>query len=350
MEYLGDIWFVLWGVLWGVYFALDGFDFGIGMLAPVLGLSSEKEKTAMHLVTGPVWDGNQVWLITAGGVTFAAFPLAYAVMFSSLYTALLLLLLMLILRGAAAELRQQSSHPTWRTVWDLIVAGASFVAALLLGVAFSNIFRGLPLDANHIFQGCQILGFTSNTLSLLHPYCLLGGALFVVMFLVHGALYLSWRVSGDLSTKALLTAKVLWPAFLCLFLLYVVLTFAWAGLWVNYAASPLLLGLPLACAVSFLASGHQLYRGGPDGNAKGAFIYSGVGIITLALTGVMGIYPNLLPSRLNPHGALTVANAASTPKTLLIMLVVALIFVPTVIIYQWWAHRRLTYRLNAEYE
>ncbi|MDR3038083.1 MAG: cytochrome d ubiquinol oxidase subunit II, partial [Candidatus Adiutrix sp.] len=247
----------------------------------------------------------------------------------------------------AAELRHQSRGKTWRTTWDFIVAGASFLAARLLGVAFSNIFRGLPLDANHVFQGCEIFGLTSNTLSLLHPYCLLGGVLFVVMFVTHGALYLSWRVSGDLSNKAFLVAKVLWPAFLFLFLLYVVLTFAWAGLWVNYFASLLLLGLPLACAVAFLASGHQIYRAG---NAKTAFVYSGVGIVTLALTGVMGIYPNLLPSRLDPLGALTVANASSTPKTLLIMLVVALIFVPTVIIYQWWAHRRLVHRLNPEYE
>jgi cytochrome d ubiquinol oxidase subunit II len=333
--------------LWAIYFALDGFDFGIGMLVPVIGLGSASERDAMHLVTGPVWDGNQVWLITAGGVTFAAFPLAYAVMFSSLYTALLLLLLMLILRGAAAELRHQSQSPLWRQSWDCILAGASFLAPLLLGVAFSNIFRGLPLDADHFFRGCEVLGLTSNTLSLLHPYCLLGGVLFVIMFALHGALYLSWRVSGDLSDKSIIVAKTLWPIFLVLFLIYVVLTFAWAGLWVNYVTSPLLLGLPLACAVAFLAGGHQLYR---TPNTKSAFIFNGLGIITLTLTGVMGIYPNLLPSRLDPAGALTIANASSTPKTLGIMLVVALIFVPIVILYQWWAHRRLAYLLNAEYE
>jgi len=345
--YLGDIWFFLWGLLWGIYFALGGFDFGLGLILPVLGLGSEKERNTMHLVTAPFWDGNQVWLITAGGVTFAAFPLAYAVMFSSLYTALLLLLLMLILRGVAAELRPQSQCRLWRQSWDCLGAGAAFIAALLLGVAFSNIFRGLPLDADHLFKGCEIMGLTSNTLSLLHPYCLLGGLLFVVMFAVHGALYLSWRVSGDLSAKSLLTAKVLWPVFLVLFLLYVVLTFAWAGLWVNYAAQPLLLLLPLVCAIAFLAGGHQLYR---HSKAKAAFIYNGLGIITLALTGVMGIYPNLLPSRLSPAGALSIANSSSSPKTLAIMLCVAVVFVPVVILYQWWAHRRLAQRLSAEYE
>lgn len=338
MEYLADIWFILWALLWGIYFALDGYDFGIGMLVPVLGLGSEKERETMHLVTGPFWDGNEVWLITAGGVTFAAFPTAYAVLFSSLYTPLMLLLLALILRGVAYEFRHQLSGLGWRHFWDLTGAGCGFLAALLLGVAFSNLFRGLPLDAGHMFQG--------NILNLLHPYCLLGGVLFVLMFLTHGAIYLAARVSGDLEKKARLTAKAVWPLFFVCFLLYVVLTFFWAGLYRNYFTQPLLLALPVACLVAFVASGYTLYR-----NEKTAtsFSYSGLGIILLALTGVMGMYPNLIPSRLDPAGALTIFNAASTPKTLLIMLVVALIFVPIVIIYQWLVHRKLAEKLNPEY-
>ncbi|MGL4209837.1 MAG: cytochrome d ubiquinol oxidase subunit II, partial [Candidatus Adiutrix sp.] len=251
MEYLGDIWFILWGLLWGIYFALDGYDFGIGMLLPVIGMNTEKEREVMYQVTGPFWDGNEVWLITAGGVTFAAFPLAYAVLFSSLYTPLLLLLLMLIMRGVAAEFRHQWNQRHWHLFWDLTRAGAGFVAALLLGVAFSNIFRGLPLDANHLFQG--------NILNLLHPYALLGGLMFVIMFLYHGAVYLAWRVAGDLSQKAALMAKIIWPVFFLTFLLYVVLTFFWAGLYENYLASPLLLALPLICVVAFVASAYFLY-------------------------------------------------------------------------------------------
>ncbi len=188
MEYLGDIWFFLWALLWGIYFALDGYDFGVGMLLPLIGLGSGKESETMHQATGPFWDGNEVWLVTAGGVTFAAFPLAYAVLFSSLYTPLMLLLLALILRGVAAEFRHQWPNRAWQGFWDLCAAGSGFLAALLLGVAFSNIFRGLPLDYNHIFQG--------NILNLLHPYALLGGILFVLMFALHGALYLTFRVSG----------------------------------------------------------------------------------------------------------------------------------------------------------
>ncbi len=338
MEYLGDIWFFLWALLWGIYFALDGYDFGVGMLLPLIGLGSGKESETMHQATGPFWDGNEVWLVTAGGVTFAAFPLAYAVLFSSLYTPLMLLLLALILRGVAAEFRHQWPNRAWQGFWDLCAAGSGFLAALLLGVAFSNIFRGLPLDYNHIFQG--------NILNLLHPYALLGGILFVLMFALHGAIYLAFRVSGDLETKAVLMAKVLWPLFMLCFLLYVALTFFWAGLYRNYVDMPWLLILPLGCAASFLASGHFLYR---TGNMLKAFLYSGAGIIFLALTGVMGIYPNLLPSRLSPLGSVSIADAASTPKTLLIMLVVALIFVPIVILYQLWVHRKFSDKLNPEY-
>jgi cytochrome d ubiquinol oxidase subunit II len=292
----------------------------------------------MHQVTGPCWDGTEVWRLTAGGVTFAAFPLAYAVMFSSLYTPLMLLLLALLLRGTAAEFRHQLTGSGWRAFWDLAVAVCSFLAALLLGVAFSNLFRGLPLTADHLFQG--------NILNLLHPYALLGGVLFVLLFMTHGAIYLTGRVTGDLSNKALFTARMLWPLFFLAFLLYVVLTFFWAGLIQNYLASPPLLALPVVCLVSFVISGHLLYR---KDKIEASFRYSFLGIVTLALTGVMGMYPNLLPSRLDPAGAVTILNAASTPKTLLIMLVVAVIFVPLVIIYQWWAHRKLAEKLDPEY-
>ena len=336
---LASIWFVTWALLWGIYFALDGYDFGIGMLLPIIGMSTEKERQTMHLVVGPFWDGNEVWLITAGGVTFAAFPLAYSVLFSSLYTPLLLLLLMLIMRGVASEFRSQLEYSAWKLFWDITIAVCGFGAALLLGVAFSNIFRGLPLNAEHVFQG--------NIINMLHPYCLLGGVLFVLMFMTHGALYLCSRVVGDLFTKARLMAKILWPIFMLCFLVYVVLTFFWVGLIQNYLASPLLLALPVFCVICFVTSGYTLYCK-PDKMGT-SFVYSFAGIISLTLTGVMGIFPNLLPSRLDPAGAVTIFNSASTPKSLLIMLGVALVFVPLVICYQWWTHRQLAEKLNSEY-
>ncbi|MDR2353232.1 MAG: cytochrome d ubiquinol oxidase subunit II [Deltaproteobacteria bacterium] len=346
MEWLLVVWFILWGVLWGVYFLLDGYDFGISMWIPLLGASSERERTAMYQATGPFWDGNEVWLITAGGVTFAAFPLAYAVLFSSLYTPLLILLFCLILRGVIYELRFQWENRYYRITCDGIGVVASLVAVILLGVAFSNLFRGLPLlyDATEKFYM-----FQGNILALLHPYCLLGGVVFVLLFLVHGALYLAWRVEGDLHKKALYMAKLTWPIFLIAFLVYVALTFFWAGLIKNYLNSPLLFVLPLACTVSFLLSGYYMYFKNSPG--KGVLASCG-GILTFTLTGVIGMYPNLIPSRVMPFEAnsLSIFNSAvvSSFPTLKIMLGVAGVLVPIVIIYQIWAHKRLSWPVKAD--
>jgi cytochrome d ubiquinol oxidase subunit II len=337
------IWFIVWGVLWGVYFVLDGYDLGIAMWVPLLGASSEKERGAMHQATGPFWDANEVWLITAGGVTFAAFPLAYSVLFSSLYSPLMILLFCLILRGVCSELRFQWDNLEYRWVCDGLIALTSLVATVLLGVAFSNLFRGLPLEYD---PQSQFYMFRGNILNLLHPYCLLGGVVFVLMFLVHGALYLAWRVTGDLRNKAVYMSKTVWPIFLLLFLVYVVLTFAFAGLYANYFSAPPLLALPLLCAVLFLLSGWELYK---KENAAKSLLYSCGGIFALTMTGVVGMYPNVIPSRLAETGSVTVAAAASSTPTLTIMLVVALVFVPIVVIYQVWAHRKLAVTINADY-
>jgi cytochrome d ubiquinol oxidase subunit II len=209
-------------------------------------------------------------------------------------------------------------------------------------VAFSNLFRGLPLEYD---EATQFFMFRGNILNLLHPYCLLGGVLFVLMFLVHGALYLAWRTVGDLRNKAFYLAKATWPIFLVVFLAYVVLTFAWAGLYKNYFASPLLLALPLLCAVLFLLSGFQMYV---KNNVGKSLLSSCGGILTLTLTGVLGMFPNLIPSRLVASGSLNIVNSASSAKTLTIMLVVALIFVPTVIAYQIWAHKKMAVTVRVD--
>ncbi|MDR1167010.1 MAG: cytochrome d ubiquinol oxidase subunit II [Deltaproteobacteria bacterium] len=346
MEWLQDVWFVLWGVLWGVYFLLDGYDFGVSMWLPLLGASSEKERTAMYKATGPFWDGNEVWLITAGGVTFAAFPLAYAVLFSSLYTPLLILLFCLILRGVIYELRFQVENRYYRLACDGLGVVASLVATILLGVAFSNLFRGLPLeyDASQNF-----FMFRGNILNLLHPYCLLGGVLFVLLFLYHGAVYLAWRVKGELRNKALYMAKLVYPIFLVAFLLFVALTFFWVGYFDAYLKSPLLFALPVLCAVLFLASAYYLYFKNGVGRA---ILSSCGGILTMTLTGVMGMYPNLIPSRLGDMAAnsVSLANGSSTSPTLTIMLCVAGVMVPVVIIYQIWAHRTLSWTVESDYQ
>jgi len=186
------IWFAIWGIAWAVYFMLDGFDLGIGMLLPFLG-KSESDKRVLINSMGPFWDGNEVWLITAGGVTFAAFPRTYAVMFSGLYTPLMLLLFALILRGVAFEFRGKILSETWVKVWDTCLVVGSFVPALLLGVAFANIFAGIPIDREGIFQG--------NLLTLLNPYGLAGGVLFVLLFVVHGALWLATKLRDKLGKR-----------------------------------------------------------------------------------------------------------------------------------------------------
>ena len=194
------IWFILWAVLWAVYFMLDGFDLGVGILQKFLG-RNEAERGAIIRTIGPVWDGNEVWLLTAGGATFAAFPTTYALMFSYLYTALLLILFSLIVRGVSVELRGKEEGAAWRSRWETAFFVSSFLPALLFGVAFGNIFQGLPMDAD---------GYHGNLFTLLNPYGLLTGVFFVLLFIMHGALWIGFKTTGDLSKRASGLANKLW--------------------------------------------------------------------------------------------------------------------------------------------
>lgn len=319
------IWFVLWGVLWAVYFLLDGFDLGIGILAPFLG-RGETEKRVMYNAMGPFWDGHEVWLITAGGVTFAAFPTTYAVMFSALYTPLLLLLFGLILRAVALEFRGKVDSEGWKKAWDACLFIGSFVPTLLLGVAFANIFRGIPIDGEGIFHG--------NLFTLLNPYGLLGGVLFVLLFLLHGALWIAIKAEDALQQRAAAVAGGIWWALLVCAVLFLGASWFATPLWGNYLSYPALFILPLLAVAALLAT--RLFI------AKQrwwlAWGASGLTIVTATLYGVVGLYPNLFPSSLDPAHSLTIFNSASSPLTLKIMLVVALIFVPIVIVYQVWSH------------
>ena len=207
-------WFVLWAVLWAVYFMLDGFVLGTGMLHHFLTRNDQEKKILIRTV-GPVWDGNEVWLVTAGGATFAAFPTTYALMFSYLYSALLLLLFSLIIRGVSLEFRGKIENDRWKKAWDMGIFIGSALPALLLGVAFGNIFSGLPMDA---------AGYHGSLLSLLNPYGLLTGALFVLMFLTHGSLYVSVKTEGELCDRSTALAGKLWFAELAVAVLFLVAT------------------------------------------------------------------------------------------------------------------------------
>jgi cytochrome bd ubiquinol oxidase subunit II len=322
---LETIWFAIWGVAWAVYFMLDGFDLGLGTLFPFLAKSETDKRTIVNAM-GPYWDGNEVWLITAGGVTFAAFPRTYAVMFSGLYTPLMLLLFALILRGVAFEFRGKEDSDAWRRTWDCCLVVGSFVPALLLGVAFANIFAGIPLDAQGLFLG--------NLFTLLNPYGLLGGVLFVVMFAVHGAVWLAAKSEGDLQARAARTAKALWLALAVVAVAFLAATWSATSLWQNLLAKPYLLVLPLVTVAGLFLT--RLYM------AKGAWwrtwFASSALIVGAALFGVAGLYPNLLPSSLDPAASMSAFNSASSPLTLGIMLGVVLVFLPVVIGYQIWVY------------
>lgn len=318
-------WFVLWGVLWGVYFMLDGFVLGIGVLHNFLGKNDPERRVIINTV-GPVWDGNEVWLITAGGATFAAFPTTYALMFSYLYTALLLLLFSLIVRGVCFEFRGKVDSAAWKKGWDWAILVSSFLVALLFGVAFGNIFAGLPMDAS---------GYHGSLLTLLNPYGLLTGVLFVLLFTIHGALYLSVKTVGEFSRRAHEAADRIWPFLLVTAVAFLIYTKFATKLYDNYMANPILLAAPLI-AVAALLSIRLLTA---KGKLLAAFAASCATILMVVSTGVIGLFPNLIPSSIDPNSSLTIFNSSSSPYTLRIMTVVAFIFVPIVIAYKIWVYR-----------
>ena len=270
------------------------------------------------------------------GVTFAAFPTTYAVMFSTMYSALMLLLFALIVRAVAFEFREQLDSDAWRAFWDYCLAIGSFLPALLLGVAFANIFKGIPFDQNGIYQG--------TLFTLLNPYGLAGGVFFVMMFLVHGALWLAIKSEGTLHDRAASTAAKLWPVLLVVAVFFLVFTAFQTKLYANYLSSPLLFVVPLIAVVALL--GTRFYM------AKRqwwkAWFASCLTIVGATLFGVIGLFPNLFPSSIDPAFSLTVTNSSSSPLTLKIMLVVALVFVPVVIAYQGWVYYFFKDKVNKE--
>lgn len=322
---LETIWFILWGVLWAVYFLLDGFDLGIGSMLPFFG-KNQDDRGEMIRAMGPHWDGNEVWLITAGGVTFAAFPGTYAVMFSALYSPLLIILFGLIFRGVAMEFRHQIHSPGWRGMWDAFLFLGSVIPAVLFGVAFANIFQGIAIDGAGVYRG--------TLLTLLNPYGLLGGALFLLLFLHHGALWLAAKARGDLQARAGRAAAALWIPLTLAAVAFLVYTWFATKLYDNYLGAPVLWLIPAAAVAALFAA--RIFTAGKAWWK--AWFASGLAIVACTLFGVAGLFPNLLPSSLDPAFSMTAFNSASSPLTLKIMLGVALTMVPIVIVYQAWSY------------
>lgn len=320
-----EIWFFLWGLLWAIFFMTDGFDFGVGTLYPFLG-KSDRDKRVMLNSLGPVWDGNEVWLITAGGVTFAAFPKVYAVMFSSLYSALMLILFALILRGVAFEFRSKSEDPQWRMVWDVCIFIGGFLPAILFGVAFANIFQGIPIDET----GFNVGGF----FSLINPYGLLGGLLFLLLFMVHGALWISIKAENDLHDRAVCTANILWPILVVVAVAFLIASKFATNLYDNYTDHPSLFIIVISTVAALLAVKFFLIK---KKYFKAWFASAGT-IVGATFFGVIGLFPNLFPSSIKAEYSLTAYNASSSPLTLKIMLIVVIMFIPIVIGYQIWVY------------
>ena len=315
---LTTVWFLAIAGLWIGYFVLEGFDFGVGMLLRVLG-RNEPERRAVITTIGPVWDGNEVWLIVAGGATFAAFPEWYATLFSGFYLPLFAILVSLILRGVALEYRGKRDDLLWRGRMDTLITIGSVVPAFLWGLTFANLVRGVPLDASYEYVG--------NLGDLLSPFALLGAAAFTAVFVAHGAIFLALRTTDDLRARANrlasltgLAAAVLVVAFLW-----------WAQAIRGDTASVIVaIGAVVAFAGGLLAN--RVRREG------WAFIGTALAV-ALAVTSLFAaMFPAVMPSTLDPGSTLTTVDAASTPYTLKILTIIAAIFLPLVLLYQGWTY------------
>jgi cytochrome d ubiquinol oxidase subunit II len=331
-SFLQTLWFVLIAVLWIGYFVLEGFDFGVGILLRVLGRDEAEKRAIIHTI-GPVWDGNEVWLITAGGATFAAFPGWYASLFSGFYLALFLILLALIVRGVSFEFWGKDDSPGWRATWEWTTVIASFAAALLWGVGWADIVHGVAMNAQH--------NVTATIWDLLHPYALLGGLVTLTLFVAHGAVFLTLRTRGDLVDRARSIARLAMPlatVLLTAFLAWTASGQASGG--VKLSAQVIAVAAVLCAVAASVAIASRR-----DGRA---FALSAATITLLFVSLFVELFPAALPSTTSHAFDLTLTAASSTPYTLTVMTVVAIIFLPFVLLYQGWTYWVFRHRLGRE--
>jgi cytochrome bd ubiquinol oxidase subunit II len=317
-------WFCLIGFFWAGYFVLEGFDFGVGMLLPFLP-RDERERGVLFESIGPVWDGNEVWLVVAGAATFAAFPAWYATLFSGFYLALLLILFFLIVRVVSFEWREKSDSPRWRAVWTGANTLGSVGVPLIWGIAFANLLRGVPLDSNGDYAG--------NFWDLFSVYSVLGGVALVILFAFHGAGYLTLRTTGDLRERASLTAlRLAVPAavFGAAFLIWTVKVAV-----DNNDQDVLQPAIPAAAAIGavVLAIVSQFW-----GRRGWAFVLTALGIALSVGTIFASLYPRVMVSSPNFANSLTISNSASAHYTLAVMTVVAVVITPLILLYQGWTY------------
>jgi cytochrome bd ubiquinol oxidase subunit II len=320
---LNTVWFVLIAVLFIGYFLLEGFDFGVGILMPFLGKDDVDRRVVINTI-GPFWDANEVWLITAGGAMFAAFPHWYATLFSGFYLALFLILIALIVRAVGFEFRAKGRTPRWRAACDAGIFVGSAVPALLWGVALTNVIQGVPIDANKHYTG--------TFFTLLNAHALLGGGVSLLVFTLHGASFLALRTEGDLQAQARRCARRLWWPAAIVTAAFALYGYTQTTFLHRYGVVPGT--LPLLAIAGFAAM-YVFIELGYDGWAFGA---TGFTVVSGAVVAFEGLFPRVMPSTLNPAWDLTIYNASSSRLTLIVMLVVALLFVPLVLAYQGWSY------------
>ncbi|MHB8696064.1 MAG: cytochrome d ubiquinol oxidase subunit II [Solirubrobacteraceae bacterium] len=326
--FLQGLWFVLIGVLWTGYFVLEGFDFGVGMLVRGIGRDDTEKRMIIHTI-GPVWDGNEVWLLVAGGATFAAFPNWYATTFSGFYLALFLVLVALIIRGVSFEFWGKVPSARWRAGWEWAMGIASGTAALLFGVAWADFVHGVPMNASHTM--------TASLWDLLHPYALLGGLVTLSLFLTHGAGFVARRTKGELPHRANRVSKIGAPVTALLAIAFLVWTAAAQSWQIGVLVPALLAGAAFALLPWATRFG-----------AKYLFSVSCAAIVLLMVVLLAALYPNALPSSTNHAYDLTLAAASSTHYTQMVMTVVAVVMVPIVLAYQAWTYWVFRHRLGRE--
>jgi cytochrome d ubiquinol oxidase subunit II len=347
-ETLQIVWFLLIAVLWTGYLVLEGFDFGVGMLLPFLPRDEKERRVAINTI-GPLWDGNEVWLLTAGGATFAAFPEWYATLFSGAYLALLLILVALIARVVSFEWRGKITTPRWQKAWYWGLVLGSWVPAVLWGVAFGNLVAGLKIEpvtttVSNLDGGATrtTLQYTGSFVDLLtngHGFALLTGVLTAVVFLAHGATFLSLKTTGDLRERAMTAASRLSLGALVVGAVWAIwLQLAYSGKAWTWAA--------LAVAAVALAGSAWFTRVRAEGRA---FAASAVAIVAAVVLIFGSLYPNVMPSNVDPAYSLTIHNASSSAYTLTMMTWVALIFTPIVLAYQAWTYWVFRKRIGVQH-
>ena len=349
---LSILWFILIAVLWIGYLTLEGFDFGVGMILKILG-RDERERRATLATIGPHWDGNEVWLLTAGGATFAAFPEWYSTLFSGAYIVLFIILLCLIVRVCAIEWRPKVNSQTWRDRWDRVHTISAWIPSILWGVAFANLVQGMHIEVVQISNGAVVPAeqvpadslvagaahqITGGLPTMVTPFTLLGGVVTCLLFLNHGALFVALKTTDELSQRALGLSRRLAPV-------ATAVTAAWA-LWAQLAySSSALSWIPLAIAAAGLIGSLLAGRTASEGRA---FALHFVGIAFAAVFIFAAMVPNVMRSSVDPAYSLTIQQAASADTTLLIMTVAAAVFVPGVLAYTIWSYKVFASRISVE--